>query len=99
MIQHTVYIGLFDKDTKVQKFTILEAFKTVDALCANMFDGATISEAHGVYKHEDNTVVVEPSLRVEIIAETLGDFVQVVKRIFNQESILVTRTVLNVSFE
>jgi hypothetical protein len=99
MIKYTIYLGLFDKDSKAQKFTTLEAYKVVENLAAKLFEGATVSESHGVYRHYDGTVVVEPSLRIELYADSLGDFVPTIKRIFNQESVLVERSNVNVSFE
>lgn len=98
MQKFTVYLGLLDKDSKTQKFSTLEAYKIVERLSANTFEGATISEAHGVYKHADGTVVIEPSLRIEVLTESLGEFVPRLKSLFNQESILVERSQVMVEF-
>lgn len=98
MQKYTLYLGLFDKDTKVQKFTTLEAYKMVESLTSNHFDGATISESHGVYRHDDGTVVVEPSLRIELYTESLGSFPAMLKQLFNQESILIEKSKVDVEF-
>jgi hypothetical protein len=99
----TLYVGLFDQHSHVQKFTTLEAFKIVDSLILARFGGATISESHGIYKHNDGSTVIEPSLRIELVHEDseqplLDSLVQDIKLILNQESILVTRQEMHVSF-
>jgi hypothetical protein len=96
----TFYVGLLDKDTKVQRFTTVEAFKIVERVTADHFGGGTISESTGIYKHDDGTVVVEPSLRIEVYA-TCGhaDYVELLKAVLNQESILVERADVVYSFE
>lgn len=96
MKRYTLYLGLNDKDTKIQRVDTVEAYKIVENLCASMFDGATIFNAAGVYKHDDGSIVVENTLRIEIlefdtdIMQAMHEFVDTLKRVFNQESIAVT---------
>lgn len=88
----TLYLGLNDKDTKVQMISTLEAYKVVSNLLASRFDGGTIFEADGIYRHDDGSVVFEKTLRIEILfAERpqIVEFVTDLKRIFNQESVAV----------
>lgn len=95
MKRYTLYLGLNDKDTKTQKIDTIEAYKIVENLLASMFDGGTIFNAHGVYKHDDNTIVIENTLRIEIlefdnsILDNVREFVRILKNTFNQESIAV----------
>lgn len=103
MIQTTLYVGLFDQHSHTQRFTTVEAFKIVDTLILSRFGGATISESHGIYRHGDGTTVIEPSLRIELVHQTedqplLDSLVQDIKLVLNQESILVTRQQMTVSF-
>lgn len=91
----TLFIGLNDKETHVQKISKIKAMKLVQWWVSNAFWGWTISEALGVFKHEDWTIVLENSIRVETMdfwywdKNTLDNFVDLVKRELNQESVLV----------
>ena len=101
MRKFTLYLGLNDQHTKTQKIDTIEAYKVVENLLASMFDGGTIFNAHGVYKHDDNTIVIENTLRVEIlefdnsILDNVREFVRILKNTFNQESIAVQIEVCN----
>lgn len=101
MKKYTLYLGLNDKDTKTQKIDTLEAYKVVENMLASMFDGGTIFNAHGVYKHDNGDIVIENTLRIEIlefgdsILEKVREFVRTLKDIFNQESIAVQIEVCN----
>ena len=44
----TLYLGLNDKETKMQKIATVEAFKIVTNLVAKRFGGGTIFEAQGI---------------------------------------------------
>ena len=95
MKRYTLYLGLNDKDTKTQKIDTVEAYKVCENMCADFFGGATIFSAKGIYKHDDDSIVIENTLRIEIlefdtsIYERVRDFVNTLKSVFNQESIAV----------
>lgn len=95
MKQYTLYIGLNDKDTKQQKIDTIEAFKIVSAECTKKFGGATIYNAKGIYKHDNGDIVIENTLRVEILEFDSSIFSDVrelcayLKRVLNQELIAV----------
>ena len=98
MEKFTLYLGLNDKDLKVQKISTLEAFKIVSNLIASRFDGGTIFEADGVYKHDNGVFVIEKTLRIELLfveRPEVVEFVKVLKEIFNQESIAVQEETIN----
>jgi len=100
MKKFTLYLGLNDKDSKQQQISTLEAYKVVSNILANDFGGGTIFEAQGIYKHEDGTVVVETTLRIEILFAELPaikNLVATLKKVFNQESIAVQEEVINSS--
>lgn len=89
----TLYVGLNDKDTKLQEVKTLDAYKMVSNLIGV---GCTITEGRGIYKHEDGTVVSEVSLIVEMLDfdNTLSkgwvrSKVEQIKTILNQESVAV----------
>lgn len=94
----TLYLGLNDKDTKVQQISTLEAYKIVSNLISADFGGGTIFEAKGIYKHEDGTIVTETTLRIELLfAEEIQvkELVCTMKKLFNQESVAVQQEVIN----
>lgn len=89
----TLYIGLNDKDSKVQEINTLDAYKVVNN---TLGVGSTITEGRGIYTHDDGTVVSEVSLVVELLdfdntltKEWLKGKVDTLKAILNQESIAV----------
>ncbi len=81
-----LYIGLLDKDSKVQIISTEEA-KMIVADCVG---DCTISEAQGRYTHTNGEKVTEPTLIVEMLfkdkAELKSD-VAYLKKALNQESI------------
>ena len=98
MTKYTLYMGLSDKDSKRQQISTLEAYKIVSNLVAKEFDGGTIYEADGVYRHDDGTIVIEKTLKIELLfaeQKDVKDFCETLKRIFNQESIAVQREEIN----
>lgn len=87
LTKFNLYIGLNDKDSKVQEISTLDAYKIIG--------DCTITEGKRLYTHQDGTQVLETSLIVQIIdfSGTL-DIVPVINSIkaaLNQESIAVIR--------
>ena len=64
MKKFTLYMGLIDKDAKVQVISTIEAYKVVSNIIAKDFGGGTIFEAQGIYKHDDGKIVFEKTLRI-----------------------------------
>lgn len=95
-VKHTFFVGLNDKDSKVQEFSALEAAKIVQRVfCKNSCD-CTISDGQGVYTHNDGTITTENTLIVTVFE--FGEPVNVkaicddLKTMLNQESIAVETT-------
>lgn len=98
MTKFTLFVGLNDKDSKQQEISTINAYKIVSNLITSSFGGGTISEATGIYKHEDGTIVTETTLRIELLfttSEKVKNLVQDLKRVLNQESIAVQKDVVN----
>ena len=99
----TLYMGLNDKDSKVQKFTKIESYKLLESILKVKGIDATISEATGLYTHDDGTLVIEESLRIEILFfenkkennERVMDLISTLKKAFNQESIAMQKENIN----
>ena len=101
MKKYTLFIGLNDQHSKVQQINTIEAYKIVTNICMQHTSGATISESVGYFKHEDGSVVVEKSLRVELIFIELKDVLSIIsaaKVVLNQESILLQEDNIQSSF-
>lgn len=93
MKKFTLYLGLNDKDKKTQLINTVEAYKIVNNIITSYTDGATIFEASGIYKHEDGTVTIEKTLRIELLfieKSTVLEIIKQLKMIFNQESIALS---------
>lgn len=87
----TLYVGLNDKDTKSQKIDTLEAVKIVTNLITELCDGGTIYNATGIYKHDNGAIVIENTLRIELIdvdEKPLTALIDTLKTVLNQESII-----------
>ena len=94
----TLYMGLNDQDSKRQEISTIEAYKITTNMLAANFGGGTIFEAEGIYKHDDGSVVIEKTLRIEILFAELPAvraFVADLKKVFNQESIAVQHEQIN----
>ena len=97
MEKFTLFCGLNDKDTKMQEISTLDAYKMVQNIALDMFDGATISEADGIYKHDDGSFTVEKTLRIELLFaeyEKVKVFCERLKTALNQESIAVQKEMI-----
>lgn len=99
-VKYTFYVGLNDKDSKVQEVNTLEAAKIVqNVFIKNEVDGATITSGKGIYKHENGMVVTEETLIIQVYE--FGEPVKVkeicddLKVMLNQESIAVEKTEAN----
>lgn len=88
----TLYLGLNDKDTKLPAYDLVEAYKIATNLVAERFGGGTISSADGIYRHDDGSIVIEKTLRIELLfaeRQSVREFCGLLKEMFNQESVAV----------
>ena len=94
MFEHIITVGLFDKDSKRQEVSTLDAYKIVTNLFCAAGLCATILDAQGVYKHENGEVVIEPSLRIECAGASIEQVKPVITQIkaaLNQECVMYKR--------
>lgn len=92
-MKQIIYLGLNDQHTKAQIISTKKAFCFVADLCNDYFNGATISLCDGLYKHTNGEKVIEKTIKIELFEvsqEILLLFIARVKKVFNQESILLT---------
>lgn len=98
---YKVFVGLNDAESKKQEIKTEDAMSLVSLYLASHFDGATVYNGIGVYKHEDGTIVRENSLIIELVY--VSDFmveslVNHCKTILNQESIMIMKTECGIQF-
>lgn len=91
MKKTTLYIGLNDKDTKTQVIDTVEAYKVVTNIITQQAGGGTIYNATGIYTHDNGEIVIENTLRVELIEASepaIKAIIDYCKAALNQESII-----------
>ncbi len=85
----TLLIGLRDKDTKEYKISQKQAKELIKSIVGT----CTLSDADGVYIHDDGTRIEEKCIRVELLfkqdKEVLG-YCQRIKKELNQESVALS---------
>lgn len=94
--EFTITMGLFDKDTHKQEIGTLDAYKICINYLMSVTDGATITEGKGIYKHDDGTVVIEPSFIISISFIEKSTAIEIIKNLkvlFNQEKIVLAETI------
>lgn len=96
-----LYVGLLDKDTKRQEISTSKAHEIVTDIFVEKIGGATISNAIGVYTHDDGTIVHENTIRIECFGAMEKDILwcaEYLKKAFNQESIAVNKEIVQSVF-
>ena len=100
MKNYSILIWLNDKDSKQQEILTLDAYKIATNLLIKYFGGGTINEWKGVYTHDNWEIVVENTLICSICtSESINEFVEQCKILFNQESVLIQEIISNISFK
>ena len=71
-------------------------------MCNNVLlkytEGATISEAQGIYKHINNKIVIEKTIRIELLftkKAIINKISKELKKLFNQETIAIQEDQIN----
>lgn len=85
-----IFVGLNDQRTKTQEISTLDAYKIASNLLVDIIGFGTITEAKGIYTHDDGTIVQETTLRIEVSnidVESMKKLAISLKTAFNQESV------------
>lgn len=101
MKKWTLYIGLNDQQERRQIIGTAAARRIAEDVFFEATGGATISEARGIYQHDDGSTVIENTLRVEVFGADevkIRYAVDYLKKAFNQESIAVECAEVNSVF-
>ena len=99
--KYIIYCGLNDQDTKTQEISTLDAYKIACNIFVQATGGATITEAMGVYTHDDGTIVTEATLKCEVFGAELVQIrkaAEMLKVAFNQESVAMERVISEAEF-
>lgn len=103
MIKINYYVGCNDKDTLKQKLSddcFMMTFNT-------LFDNFTVTEATGKFVNEEGLATTEKTFIITLLLndddkETLEEWIEIncfyLKHELNQESILVTKEVIQANF-
>ena len=105
MIMYHITIGLNDQYTKNQIMDAAAARQKISRILLHNFriPGFTLIECYGCYTHSDGSVCNEKSIRIEIAADykdrqMIYTVSRALRRIFNQESIMIESYNANITF-
>lgn len=101
MKKNTLFIGLNDKDTRTQIITDEQARKIIIATACEFVGGVTLSDAYGVYTHDDGERVIEHTITATIYDGDDNAIKAMIKALLlslNQESIINEQTAVNSEF-
>ena len=91
MKKYILTLGLNDKDTCKPSFSESKAVEMVcNLLLQRGFKGASITSGRGFYEMESGETVFENFIKIEFLfvePQKVMDFANVLKAVFNQESI------------
>lgn len=93
MKTYQIALGLNDRETKVQKYSTLEAYKIVTNLICAKFGGGSVFEGRGVYTHENGQIISETTLFIMIAGaerSAVMAFCAELREMFNQESVMLS---------
>lgn len=88
--RYTLYVGLNDKDAKVQ----LVPAELAEEIIMEIVGDCSIERIRGCYTHENGTRVFENTLKVSILFRSeaeIEQYIAAIKQQLNQESIAVCR--------
>jgi PII-like signaling protein len=93
MLKYTIIVGLNDKDTKKQEISTESAYQIIfKTLQSNGIEGATLTEVKGFYTHNNGDIVIENSIKIELLfieRATATATAKELRKILNQESVVL----------
>ena len=99
--QTTIYIGMNDSETGVQKFESEKYVSILKNVCKSYKVGFSIQEINGGYFHEDGRFTEENALMLTLIdvpEQTVIDLAKDLCAFFHQDSVMVTSAPTSVVF-
>lgn len=99
MLKFTIIAGLNDKETKTQIISTEKAYQIIfKALQNNKVEGATLTEAKGFYTHNNGDIVIENSIKIELLFidySTVKNIAEELRVKLNQEAVIIESIELN----
>jgi len=99
--QFTIYIGLNDGDTKVQKFADSKYLSILKNTCRSYGVAFSVQIIHGGYFHEDGQYTEENTMMLRLMdvpEQTVKEIAKDLCAFFNQESVMITTSPVSVVF-
>lgn len=99
--QTTIYIGLNDSETGVQKFDTEKYTSILKMVCRSYHIPFSVQRIEGGYFHENGMYVEETTLALimmDISMETVNEIAKDLCAFFNQESVMITSAPCTVVF-
>ena len=97
MKKFSIYLGMNDKETKVARYDLVTSYKLAEDEILRQATGYSIYLVDGAYKHSNGTLVKEKSLKIEIMYTSRDNVVEIaknLKRVFNQEEVIIQEEVI-----
>ena len=101
MMQATIYIGLNDGQTGVQRFDTEKYLSILKKVCRSFQVAFSVHRIEGGYFHEDGRYTEETTLELllmEVPESTVTEIAKDLCAFFNQESVMVTYSPCSVVF-
>ena len=99
--QSTIYIGLNDGDTKVQRFEDAKYLSILKNTCRSYGVAFSVQIINGGYFHENGEYTEENTLMLGLMGvpeQTVTEIAKDLCAFFNQESVMVTTAPISVVF-
>lgn len=96
--RYTIYVGLNDCDSKVQKFDTEKFKRIIEHICQSYDMSYSISPLSGGYFHDNGQFVKEDSFQIVLIGgstDIANSIAEDACAFFNQESVLVIHDVVD----
>ena len=101
MMQTTIYVGLNDQETGIQKFDTEKYLSILKNVCRSYQVAFSVQLIQGGYFHEDGRYTNENTLSLMLIdvpENTVNEIAKDLCMFFNQESVMVTASPSSVYF-
>ena len=100
-LQHTIYIGLNDAETGMQKFSSEKYGSILKNVCKSYRVAFSVQMINGGYFHEDGRYTEENTLMLTLMnipEQTVTEIAKDLCAFFHQESVMVTSSPSSVVF-
>ena len=101
MEEYKIYVGLNDRQTRVQKFDEEKYLNVLKVICKSYKVGFSVIRMDGGYFHEDSTFVNENALQLTFLGTDYDVVREIAKDLctaFNQETVIISKNEISVEF-